>query len=173
MGRPHKHDPEIDVLPYMDSMVIVLNLICLIIIIMIIPIIENAKQVSALSFEKLLRSKENKSAQKLSPIYFDCRSDGVTILPGDVQVPVESLVQPGNEVEKVINRVQARSDEEYVILLVRPHSLPVYRYVRKEVLRRGILAGFDVIDSNVVLDWQAEAKKLRLRLKPMLSDGQT
>ena len=107
MGRPQKHDPEIDVLPYMDSMVIVLNVICLIIIIMIIPIIENSKQVSSLSFEKLLRSKLVKDAQTLSPVYFDCRSDGVTILPGDITVPVEALIQPGNEVEKVINRIQA------------------------------------------------------------------
>ena len=164
MGRPHKHDPEIDVLPYMDSMVIVLNLICLIIIIMIIPIIENSKQVSSLSFEKLLRSKLVKDAQTLSPVYFDCRSDGVTILPGDITVPVDALIQPGNEVEKVINRIQARADEEYIIMLVRPHSLPVYRYVRKEVMRRNILTGFDVIDLNVVLDWRAEAKKLRLRM---------
>ena len=164
MGRPHKHDPEIDVLPYMDSMVIVLNLICLIIIIMIIPIIENSKQVSSLSFEKLLRSKLVKDAQTLSPVYFDCRSDGVTILPGDITVPVDALIQPGNEVEKVINRIQARADEEYIIMLVRPHSLPVYRYVRKEVMRRNILTGFDVIDLDVVLDWRAEAKKLRLRM---------
>jgi biopolymer transport protein ExbD len=48
MGRPQKHDPEIDVLPYMDSMVITLNMICLIIIIMIIPILENTQQVSSL-----------------------------------------------------------------------------------------------------------------------------
>ncbi len=164
MGRPQKHDPEIDVLPYMDSMVIVLNLICLIIIIMIIPIIENSKQVSSLSFEKLLRSKLVKDAQTLSPVYFDCRSDGVTILPGDITVPVDALIQPGNEVEKVINRIQARADEEYIIMLVRPHSLPVYRYVRKEVMRRNILTGFDVIDLDVVLDWRAEAKKLRLRM---------
>ena len=164
MARPHKHDPEIDVLPYMDSMVNVLNLICLIIIIMIIPIIENSKQVSSLSFEKLLRSKLVKDAQTLSPVYFDCRSDGVTILPGDITVPVDALIQPGNEVEKVINRIQARADEEYIIMLVRPHSLPVYRYVRKEVMRRNILTGFDVIDLDVVLDWRAEAKKLRLRM---------
>lgn len=164
MARPHKHDPEIDVLPYMDSMVIVLNLICLIIIIMIIPIIENSKQVSSLSFEKLLRSKQVKDAQTLSPVYFDCRSDGVTILPGDIAVPVDALIQPGNEVEKVINRIQAHSDTEYIIMLVRPHSLPVYRYVRREVMRRNILTGFDVIDANVILDWKAEAKKLRLRM---------
>lgn len=173
MGRPQKHDPEIDVLPYMDSMVITLNMVCLIIIIMITPIIENAKQVSALSFDKLLRTKESRGAQKLAPIYFDCRPDGVAILPGDINVPVEELVQPGNQVEKVINRVQARSDEEYVILLVRPHSLPVYRYLRRELLRRDVLTGFDVIDSNVELDWKAEAKKLRLRLKPVSPDAPT
>ena len=163
MGRPAKHDPEIDVLPYMDSMVITLNMISLIIIIMIIPILENTQQVSSLSFEKLLREKR-KEAQVMSPVYLDCRPDGVTILPGDIVVPVEDLIQPGNEVEKVLTRVQAQSDTEYIIMLVRPYSLPVYRYVRREVLRRGILTGFDVVNADVKLDWRAEAKKLRLRL---------
>lgn len=162
MARPKKHDPEIDVLPYMDSMVITLNMVCLIIIIMIVPILQNSKQVNSLSFEKLLREKRE-GIQPLSPVYLDCRSDGVTILPGDIQVPVEALIQPGNEVEKVLTRVQAQSDTEYVIMLVRPYSLPVYRYVRKEVLRRGILTGFDVVNADASLDWQAEAKKLRLR----------
>lgn len=164
MARPHKHDPEIDVLPYMDSMVIVLNLICLIVIIMIVPIIENSKQVSSLSFEKLLVSKESKNGQTMSPVYFDCSSEGVTILPGDIKVPTEQLIQPGNEVEKAMVQIQAKSDTEYIILLVRPRSLPVYRYVKREVLRRGILTGFDIVDSDVVLDWQAEAKKLRLHM---------
>jgi hypothetical protein len=100
----------------------------------------------------------------MSPVYLDCRPDGVTILPGDIVVPVEDLIQPGNEVEKVLTRVQAQSDTEYVIMLVRPYSLPVYRYVRREVLRRGILTGFDVVNADVKLDWRAEAKKLRLRL---------
>ena len=165
MARPHKHDPEIDVLPYLDSMVIVLNLICLIIIVMIVPIIENAKQVSNMSFEKLIRSKESKRVQQLSPIYFDCKPDGVSILPGDISVTPEELIKPGNPVEKVLTQIQGRADEAYIILLVRPHSLPVYRYLRKEVLRRGILTGFDIVDTDVELDWRAEAKKLRLRLK--------
>ncbi len=162
MARPHKHDPEIDVLPYMDSMVITLNLICLIIIIMIVPIIQNAKQVSSLSFEKLVRSKEARRAHSLAPVYLDCKPTGVTILPGDIQVSQEQLVQPGNDVEKALVRIQARPDDEYIILLVRPHSLPVYRYLRKELLRRNILTGFDIIDSDVALDWHAEAKKLRM-----------
>ena len=164
MARPQKHDPEIDVLPYMDSMVITLNLICLIIIIMIVPIIENAKNVSNLSFDKLLRSKESKRVQELAPVYLDCRPDGVKILPGeDILTTPEELIKPGNIVEKMLTRVQNAPDEEYIILLVRPHSLPVYRYLRKEIVRRGILTGFDILDANVELDWRDEAKKLHLR----------
>ena len=164
MARPLKRDPEIDVLPYMDSMVITLNLICLIIIIMIVPIVQNAKQISSLSFEKLIHSKAGRRGQPLVPVYLDCQSTGVTILPGNIVVPQDHLVKPGNEVEKTLNRIQAQSDFEYIILLVRPHSLPVYRYLRKEITRRNILTGFDIVDSDVILDWQSESKKLRLRI---------
>ncbi len=163
MARPQKHDPEIDVLPYMDSMVITLNMVCLIIVIMLVPVIENARKVGQMSFEKLMIGKEGRRIQQMSPVYLDCRPDGVDILPGDLHVSPEHLVQTGNEVEKVLTRVQA-SDQEYVILLVRPRSLPVYRHVRREVTRRGLLAGFDILDSEVVLDWREEAKKLHLSL---------
>ena len=162
MARPQKHDPEIDVLPYMDSMVITLNMVCLIIVIMMVPIIENAKQIRSMSFEKLMVSKEGRRVQEMSPIYLDCRPDGVTILPGDIHVKPEELIQPGNEVEQTLNRVRAKANEEYIILLVRPRSLPVYRYVRREVTRRQILTGFDIVDSDVVLDWKVEAKKLHI-----------
>ena len=162
MARPQKHDPEIDVLPYMDSMVITLNMVCLIIVIMMVPIIENAKQVRSMSFEKLMLSKEGRRIQEMVPLYLDCRPDGVTILPGDIHVNPEELIQPGNQVEQVLNRVRAKPGEEYIILVVRPRSLPVYRYVRREVTRRQILTGFDILDGDVVLDWNMEAKKLRL-----------
>jgi len=161
MGRPQKSDPEIDVLPYMDSMVITLNMVCLIIIIMIVPILENTKQVNSLSFEKL--SRNTLRTQELTPVYFDCRPDGVTVLPGDIHVSTEDLVRPGNRVEQEITRIMGQSDKEYIILLVRPYSLPVYRYLRKEIDRRDIVTGFDTIDSTVQLDWREESKKLRLR----------
>jgi hypothetical protein len=167
MRRPPKREIEIDVVPYLDSMVITLNLICLIIIIMIIPVIMNPDQVNVLSFEKLKRSKESEVKETPIPIYLDCSKAGVRIMPADISVTPGQLIQPGNDVERVLTRVQAQPDKEYVIMLVRPGSLPVYRYLRKELIRRRITTGFDVVDSETELDWEGEMKMLNIKVEQL------
>lgn len=163
MARPRKTDPEIEVLPYMDTMVIVLNLICLILIIMIIPLALNPKQYDVLSFKELLRKRQTPFTAEMQPVYFECRPDGLNIIPGDILTTPAELVQPGNAVERKIDWILAHSDKNYVILLIRPNSLPVYRYVRKELVRRNVVTGFDVLSANSVLDWRKEMKELRIR----------
>lgn len=160
MRRPQKKEVHIDVVPYLDSMVIVLNLICLIIIIMIIPIALNPKQVNILSFEKLFRPAAIRHEK--SPTYLDCRPDGVTILPGDIVVEPAALRQAGNPIERVIAKAERNRDGEYIILLIRPNSLPVYRFVRKMVGRRDVDIGFDVIDTGTKLDWREAMKELNI-----------
>jgi hypothetical protein len=164
MRRPHKHPMEIDVVPYLDSMVIVLNLICLILIIMLMPIALNPKAIEVLSFEDLFRAKEQRLQHIMIPTYFDCSSEGITILPGGEQVGVSEMRQSGNPVEKAIRECEHASEEKYIVLLIRPNSLPVYRYVRKMLGRRNIAIGFDVLASNAKLDWEGEMRNLRITI---------
>lgn len=149
--------------PFLDSLVIMMSLICLVLVVMIIPVIQNPKQFNVLSFEKLIRTKRN-PLRELQPTYIDCRPDRAVIIPGDEEVTIEDLVQSGNAIDRLFARVQAHSDTQYIILLARPGSLPVYRHLRKELLRRGIAAGADVLDMNAVLDWRKEMRELNITL---------
>jgi arabinogalactan endo-1,4-beta-galactosidase len=60
--------------------------------------------------------------------------------------------------------LRAQPEEKYIVLLIRPNSLPVYRFVRKMLGRRDIDIGFDVLASNAKLDWEGEMQKLRITI---------
>lgn len=162
MRRPPKREFKIEMTPFLDSLVIMMSLICLVLVVMIMPIIENPQQLNVLSFERLFKALHRKQLQQ-RPLYIDCHSDSAIIIPGDISVPIQELRDPGNPVDRLLARVQANTEKEYIILLARPGSLPVYRYLRKELIRRGIAAGSDVVEANAVLDWKKEMQELNIR----------
>lgn len=163
MRRPPKRELKIEMTPFLDSLVIMMSLICLVLIVMIMPIIQNPQQLNVLSFEKLFKAIQRKMQVQQKPLYIDCRPHSATVIPGDIEVSIEELRQPGNAVDRVLARVQANSEKEYIVLLARPGSLPVYRHLRKELIRRGIVAGADVLEANAILDWRAEMRELNIR----------
>lgn len=164
MRRPPRREQKIEMTPFLDSLVIMMSLICLVLIVMIMPIIQNPKQLNVLSFEKLFKVLQRKQKVEQKPIYIDCRYDGATVIPGDITVTIDDLRQPGNAIERVMARVEASNGQDYIVLLARPGSLAVYRHLRKELIRRGIVAGADVLDAKAVLDWKAEMKELNITI---------
>lgn len=149
--------------PFLDSLVIMMSLICLVLVVMIMPVIQNPRQFNALSFETLVKSLKKQQGSR-QPVYIDCRPDRAVIIPGDEEVPIEGLTQAGNAIDRLLARVQANADTQYVVLLARPGSLPIYRHLRKELLRRGITAGADVLDANAELDWRKEMRELNITI---------
>lgn len=161
MRRPPKREMQIEMTPFLDSLVIMMSLICLVLIVMIMPIIQNPKQLNVLSFKNLFRALQKKESQQ-KPLYIDCKPDSATIIPGDITVHIHDIREPGNAIDRLFARVQANAEAEYIVLLARPGSLPIYRHLKKELIRRGIVGGADVIDANAVLDWRAEMKELNI-----------
>lgn len=163
MRRPPKRELKIEMTPFLDSLVIMMSLICLVLVVMIIPIIQNPNQFNVLSFEKLIR-KTKKEMQNQTPVYIDCRPTEAVVIPGDITVSIQDLGKPGNPIDRLLASVQAKADTEYIVLLARPGSLPIYRHLRKELIRRGITAGSDVLDENAVLDWRKEMRELNITI---------
>lgn len=164
MRRPPKRELKIEMTPFLDSLVIMMSLICLVLVVMIMPVIENPKQFNVLSFEKLVKSMRKTAGTGQQPTYIDCHPDRAVIIPGDEEVSVEELTHSGNAIDRLFARVQAHADTQYIVLLARPGSLSVYRHLRKELIRRGITAGSDVLDANAELDWRKEMRELNITL---------
>ena len=164
MRRPKKREFSIEMTPFLDSLVIMMSLICLVLVVMIMPIVENPKQLNTLSFEKLFKAMKRKQLPEQRPLYIDCHPDKAIVIPGYIEVSVLDLRKPGNPVDRLLARVQANLDKEYIVLMARPGSLPVYRYFRKELIRRSITAGADVLDAEAVLDWRKEMQELNITI---------
>jgi hypothetical protein len=176
MPRRAKAKIDIDVVPYLSVMVIVLKLICLILIVTVMRLALNPHRLSVVSFEGMYQgvagdktkfSPEIKKKVSVKiPYYFECTPNALSIFPGEHQLSIIDLAQPSNTAVQILETVEANSSNEYVIVLMRPHSMPIYRYVRKLLSKRKIDIGYDVLDGNARIDWEKEAKSLNITTLP-------
>jgi hypothetical protein len=162
MRRKPKAKTDIDVVPYLSIMVIVLKLICLILIVVLMPIALNPKLLSVMSFERLFGG-TSKSDTTPQPIYFECRPSEIFVYPGEHTVSIGDIGVPGNAVEKALDRIEKSAGAEYAILIVRPGSVQLYRHLRRMVRQKTINVGYDVLERDSKIDWLAEAKALNLQ----------
>jgi hypothetical protein len=166
MPRRPKEKIDIDVVPYLSIMVIVLKLICLILIVTVMRIALNPLGRTVITFSQLYEVPEKKqtnakgeAVMMKSPSYVECRSYGVAIFPGSIEVPAEEVGREGGPLDELLTRVEENKDMEYVILIVRPRSVHVYREVRKMLTFRGIDVGYDVLETETKIDWDKQTSK--------------
>lgn len=159
MRRPPKREVQIEMTPFLDSLMIMMSLICLVLIIMIIPVIQNPGQLSVLSFRELEMKMKSTVPR---PFYIDCHPEGAVVVPGDQKVTIEQMMMKGNPVFALLDRVETNRNQECIILLARPDSLPVFRHLRRELERRKITYGSDILASDAVLNWREKMNELNI-----------
>jgi hypothetical protein len=121
----------------------------------------NPKGKRIIAFAGLYSGHNNVTNPKI-PSYIDCQPDKLVLYPGGVKVAWEELQQLGNPVEKLLDKVQARKDDEYVVVMVRPRSVRLYRTVRNLISKRPIEVGYDAIDADFKIDWNEAEKGLAI-----------
>jgi hypothetical protein len=154
---------DINVEPFLSIMAIVLKLISLILVVIVMRIAVNPKGKRIVAFTELYSGHGNTSNPKI-PSYIDCQPDGLTLyasdMPKGTQVGWDDLQRPDNAVNVLLDKVQQHKDEEYVVVMVRPKSVKFYRTVRNLIEKRPIDVGYDVIDADFKVDWNAAEKAL-------------
>ena len=90
----------------------------------------------------------------LQPHYVEVRGDGVLLHPGLEFVPADAVDRGDTALRRLLRRVQAHKDTEYVIVAVRPDGFTLFDEVRNQVEGRGIQIGYEPVDA----EW-----KLRIR----------
>jgi hypothetical protein len=166
MGRQKEYKQiNIDVEPFLSIMAIVLKLISLILVVIVMRIAVNTKLVKAIALQGLWTSHRGDDSHK-APSYIDCYPDKVVLyysgMTGSTGVAVDwqELQRPDNAVEKLLQKVQDKADEEYVVVMARPNSVKFYRTVRSLISKRPIDVGYDAVDADFEVHWDAARKAL-------------
>lgn len=158
MARPRtKMKTDLDVTGFLSIMSIVCGLICLILFVIALRIALNPQALKIVSF-KLFTSSRAVTKNLKVPSYIDCGPNGIVLYPGGVQLSWDDLQRPGNALELMLDKIQERTDKEYVIVMVRPQSVKYYRLVRNMIGKRPIDVGYDVIDADFKVDWEAAVR---------------
>jgi hypothetical protein len=150
---------DLDVVGFLSVMSIVTGLICLILFVIALRIAMNPKLLKIVSFKLFSSSRASPHNPKI-PSYIDCWPDKVMIYPGNKALTWEDLQQPRNELEKMLDKIQENTDQEYVIVMVRPQSVKFYRTVRSMLGKRAIDIGYDAIDADFKVNWSDALKSL-------------
>ena len=171
--KPYKVD--IDVVPYLSIMAIVLKLICLILIVMVMRIAINPDALKVIRYEKLWQPPEEAETKTNSqggsekqisrePVYIDCHPDRVEIQPEGKVIQALELSEKNGTFETVIRRLESNSSNEFAIIIARPNSAPIYRFVRRQIAARKLTVGYDVLEGDVIIDWAKALKDLAVNI---------
>jgi hypothetical protein len=154
---------DINVEPFLSIMVIVLKLISLILVAIVMRIAMNPQGKKIVAFAGLYAGHGNVANPKI-PSYIDCQPDKLTLyssdMPRGTAVTKEDLQRPDNAVNQLLDKVQEHEKNEYVVVMVRPKSVVLYRTVRKLIEKRPIDVGYDAVDADFKVDWNEAEKAL-------------
>ncbi len=147
-----KNRAEVELFPFLSILACTIGTLILLIIVLTTQALE--KQEVA-----LIAKTENGENRSKSPLYIECRQDGVVLYPSEEFVPQEELDDPNSALTKLIDRVKANRDREYLIVALRPNGIDVFEQVRALVEGEGIDIGYEPIDSSWQLTIQQEAEQ--------------
>jgi len=160
MARRKQYEKiDINVEPFLSIMAIVLKLISLILVVIVMRIAINPLGRKIVALPDLYEGRGNIDKPK-EPSYIDCHPEGLVLYPGNTKVGWDELQRPNNAVEALLDKVQARKDNEYVVVIVRPGSVKFYRTVRSLIGKRPIDVGYDAIDAEYKVDCHEAQKAL-------------
>lgn len=155
---------NIDVEPFLSIMAIVLKLISLILVVIVMRIAVNPKLKKIIALQGLWDKGKGNITDSKSPSYLDCWEDKVVIWPGNKTVTWEDVQRPDNAVEVLLDKIQKNATNEYVVVLVRPKSVKLYRTVRKMIQKHPIDVGLDAVDMDFNVAWDEARKGLGVAL---------
>jgi hypothetical protein len=89
------------------------------------------------------------AVQDREAVYVECQQKGIIIHPGREEVPLESLKgEDPSPFHQLLDDLKASDGKQYLVLLIRPEGVAVYRECYKMALERDIQVGKDALLSG-------------------------
>jgi hypothetical protein len=92
------------------------------------------------------------------PVYVDVQKEYLVLYPSQEIVSLRDLERTGNAFESLLNDVEGKKEQEYVILLARPGTAPVFHRLKRLVLDRGIDLGWELFEADRPVEYERAAK---------------
>lgn len=103
-----------------------------------------------------------------NPWYLEVWRDRMYVHPGGEEIKVLDLEEEGNAFERFLDRVEARKNTQYIVLLVRENGGTIARKLKKAIRDRKIDTGMDLLYKeepimlrNMAESQQAEGDKMK------------
>jgi hypothetical protein len=93
------------------------------------------------------------------PFFVECHGDRMVIHPQGQKVSPEQMDQAGSPFLRLLDRLAARREREYVIFAVYPDGLSCFDGARKLVEERGIDLGFEPMLAGWQLRFDRQKQK--------------
>ena len=146
-----KSHPEPDLFPFLSILACTIGTLILLIIIMTLQSLGKGRSVSIVA-----RAETGQNQQK-QPRYVECQAGGIIIHPQGTFVPSTSLGSPQSPLETLLQQLARRKDREYLIVVVRPQGIEVFKQLRALVENRGIDLGYEPLEEGWRLNLKTEA----------------
>ncbi len=148
-----KNKAEVELFPFLSILACTIGTLILLIIVLTTQAL-NQQEVT------IVAKTENGENQSKNPNYIECRNDGVVLYPSEEFVPKEQLDDPNSALQKLIAKVKANKEKEYLIVALRPNGIDIFESIRNLVEGEGIDIGYEPVDSTwkLTIKQEAEAK---------------
>jgi len=97
----------------------------------------------------------------LTPRYVECRAKGLLLHPERRAVSLDAIGAADTAWESLLDELEPRRHQDYVIFLVRPAGLESFERARSDIERRPIRYGFEPVYSSGAIDVRDDAERSR------------
>lgn len=144
--KPHSRSSiEMELFPFLSVLACTIGTLILLIIVITTQTLSSEKQV------KIVARNETGKNQAKTPRYLECREDGIVIYPEEKFVPTINISNSNSALSQLISDVQKNSNQEYLIVAIRPKGIKVFRQVRTIIEKAKIDIGYEPINEGWTL----------------------
>ncbi len=141
--------PNIDLFPFLSVLACTIGSLILLIVVITSQTLSDEKTVTIEIID------EEGSNKTKVPRYVECGQEGVIIYPDETKVSLSDLNVEGSAFRKLLEELETRRDQEYIILAIKPDGYDIFYEARKLVEERRIDLGYEPIDEG----WKLRVKR--------------
>lgn len=137
-SKPRFSDEKFTLFPFLDALSGVVGVLALVIC---------SLSLLATDMPKLIFDIPADKTEKV-PHYVECVEEAVVIHPHKSVVSMEEIKSDGGRWNEFLERIQQKSDEEYVVLLIRMNGLESYDVAMNSIQKTGIDVGREIVQMD-------------------------